>query len=184
MAQEMVMVLDDNGNPMGKKLPRHEAHNKQLWHETVHIWIVNEKRELLIQKRSADKRQYANVWHVSTAGHISAEETPMVTALREVEEELGLKIFERDLILIHRLKVMQVVPETKLQDKEWLCVYLVRINSNSGFNLQEEEVKEVRWISLHKLESDIRDPVKVKNYLNHPSSYYLETIDKIRQLIK
>lgn len=76
-----------------------------------------------------------------------------------------------------------MVPETGLEDKEWVDVYLVRIDSNIYFRFQDKEVREAKWISLDQLESDIKNPLKVKNYLNHPSSYYLETIGKIRKLI-
>jgi isopentenyldiphosphate isomerase len=179
----MVMELEESGNPAGKPLSRNKIHRLQLWHAAVHIWIVNEKGELLIQKRSAEKSQYANVWHISAAGHIGVGEKPLATAAREASEELGLGINESDFKFVCRTKVKQVVPETGLEDKEWLSVYLLKIDSGMDFKLQGEEVKAVRWISLDQLAADIKDVVKSKAYLNHPASHYLDTIAKIRQLI-
>lgn len=89
MPEEMVKVLDENGVPTGKVAPRKVVHENQEWHEAVHLWVVNEKGELLIQKRSVNKTQYANVWHISAAGHISGGESPMKTVLREVMRSWG-----------------------------------------------------------------------------------------------
>ena len=52
---------------------------------------MNEKGELLLQKRAANKKQNPNKWGVC-AGHIDAGETVEVSAIRELEEELGLKV--------------------------------------------------------------------------------------------
>jgi isopentenyldiphosphate isomerase len=185
MSEEEIETFDSNGNSIGKHTTRSQIHSKELWHQVAHVWIVNKKKEILLQKRSKDKKQYANVWHISAAGHIAYGEIPINSAARETAEEIGLNVNIRDLIYLGMEGVKQITPETGLEDKELINTYLFRLNSaKSKFILQNEEVKELRWITLDELESDIKDKNKYKNYLNHPKSYYLNTIKKIRKILK
>ena len=55
---------------------------------------------------------------------------------------------------------------------------------NKDLLLQSEEVRRVRFYPLDLLKKDLLDPIKSKEYLNHPQSYYLETIERIRALEK
>jgi isopentenyldiphosphate isomerase len=183
MNEEMIDLLNPDGTPTGKVVSRTSIHLSEQPHEVIHIWAINEKGELLIQKRSEHKKQYANVWDISLGEHISAGDTPLQSAQREAAEELGVNLPPKDLTLIGRLNVAQIVPETGLLDNEWANAYLVRLDSNTKLKLQTEEVKDTKWISLDQYESEIRDPERVKNYLNHPPSYLLETVAKIRSLI-
>lgn len=57
------MYLDENGNVTGEKRTRSEVHSKGLWHKAVHIWIVNDKRELILQKRSHEKITNPDMWN-------------------------------------------------------------------------------------------------------------------------
>ena len=182
MSEEKILVFDENGNSTDTLVPRSQIHDTELWHQVIHVWVVDEKGEILLQKRSANKKLYANVWHVSVAGHISAYDDPLDTAVRETNEEIGLPFTEKDFIFVHRTEVVQAVPETGFEDREWICVYLLKVNSSTlKIKLQQEEVVQVRWISLNEFETDIIDPKKSKMYLNHPQSYYLSTIGKIRE---
>lgn len=52
---ELLDVLDEKGNETGKVEDKDIIHEKGLWHKEVDAWIVNEKGEILIQKRAATK---------------------------------------------------------------------------------------------------------------------------------
>ena len=85
----------DQYNYIGEKIgtvDKEIAHEKGLWHKSVHVWIVNDKNEILLQYRSADKKLYPNTWDVSFAGHISAGESSIDAVIREGKEELGIKV--------------------------------------------------------------------------------------------
>lgn len=80
---------------------RHEAHQKGLWHAVSHLWITDlEKGCLYLQKRSLDKDQFGGYYDISSAGHIDPGERPAEAMVREVREELGLRLSERDLIFL------------------------------------------------------------------------------------
>ena len=60
----------------------------------MHIWIRRKTEkgyDLLLQKRSKQKDSFPGCYDISSAGHISAGDEPLETAIRELEEELGIK---------------------------------------------------------------------------------------------
>jgi len=62
------IYLGDNVTKVDE-LEREYAHDNNLWHREVAVWVINEKNEILLQKRSANKRHAPNKYAVC-AGHI------------------------------------------------------------------------------------------------------------------
>ncbi len=100
---ESLDLLDEDGNKTGVKKPKDEVHREGLPHRNVHVWIVNGKGEILLQKRAA-KLSFAFHWDASAAGHISAGSKPMTTAVKETFEELGLQLKEKELEFLFTVK--------------------------------------------------------------------------------
>jgi len=149
MSTEHYDVLDDKGNKTGEALPRSEVHAKGLWHRAAHIWIMNGKGELLIQRRSPTKYDSPNIWTVSVAGHISAGEESMPAALREIKEEVGIEVTAEECVFIGVAIQQTVTRNNTYFNNEFNDVYLVRKDiALEDFVLQEEEVAEVRYISV------------------------------------
>ena len=97
MAEELVDVIDEQGNKTGEVVSRNEAHAKGILHRTVHVWIINQAGEVLIARRAPEKETNANKWGVSSvAGHVRSGEEPIDAALAEVREEIDLKLEESD----------------------------------------------------------------------------------------
>src|SRR5579871_5231372 len=90
--QEYIDILDKEGNKTGESLDGKEIHKLGLPHRTVHIWLVNSRKQLLLQKRSKIKDAYPSCWDISAAGHISSGETSLEAAKKETREELGLDL--------------------------------------------------------------------------------------------
>ena len=53
--EELIDVLDKNGNKTGKILTREQIHKKGLCHRIVVIAIIDEKGNILMQQRSKNK---------------------------------------------------------------------------------------------------------------------------------
>ena len=83
-------IVDENDQVIGTEL-RSEVHGKNLLHRAVHILVFNTAGELLLQKRSASKDREPSKWDSSAAGHLEPGETYASGALRETEEELGIR---------------------------------------------------------------------------------------------
>ena len=97
MAKEYFDVLDENGNKTGEIKLRTEVHRDGDWHKAVHIWVLNNKREILLQRRCTNKDSFPNMLDTSCAGHLSAGDDALQGALRELEEELDFKIEKEEL---------------------------------------------------------------------------------------
>ncbi len=86
---EQFDIVDQNDCVIGKT-SRKEAHEKQLRHRAVHVFIFNSKGELFLQKRSRWKDVAPLLWDSSAAGHVASGDDYNETAPRELEEELGV----------------------------------------------------------------------------------------------
>lgn len=53
---ELIEIVDRNGNFTGQIIDKEEAHDKNLLHNEIAVFIINDKNQVLLQKRSANKR--------------------------------------------------------------------------------------------------------------------------------
>ena len=49
---EYLDIVDEQNNLTGKTEERDIIHEKGLWHREISVWIMNQKGEVLLQKRS------------------------------------------------------------------------------------------------------------------------------------
>ena len=82
-------VVDDENRVTGQA-SRHTVHKEKLKHRAVHIFVFNEKGDLFLQKRSRMKDANPGKWDSSAAGHLNAGSDYEESALRELQEELGV----------------------------------------------------------------------------------------------
>ena len=88
---EKLEIVDNEGHVIGLA-ERAELHrNPGLIHRVVHVLVFNNNGELLLQKRSIRKDVAPGKWDTSVGGHINPGEDVLAAALREMEEELGIK---------------------------------------------------------------------------------------------
>ncbi|MEX1111108.1 MAG: 16S rRNA (adenine(1518)-N(6)/adenine(1519)-N(6))-dimethyltransferase RsmA [Chthoniobacterales bacterium] len=87
---EMFDVVDEGDHVIATR-PRSEVHEKNLLHRAVHILVFNRQGELLLQKRSAWKDREPSKWDSSAAGHLEPGESYQAAAIRETDEELGIR---------------------------------------------------------------------------------------------
>ena len=90
--EEYFDVLNEKGNYTGRIETREKCHKDGLWHKAVHVWIVNDNNEILLQYRCAEKSLYPNLWDCSFAGHIGVGESSIEGLIREGKEELGIEV--------------------------------------------------------------------------------------------
>ena len=89
---EYIDIFDENNNLIEEAKEKKQAHKDGDFHRTAHVWIINDKKELLLQKRSPTKKTHPNFWDISGAGHIRTGETVPQGAVRE---ELPRLVVER-----------------------------------------------------------------------------------------
>ncbi|XP_073263985.1 nudix hydrolase 3-like [Populus alba] len=113
-------------------------------------------RKLLLQRRADCKDSWPDQWYISSAGHISAGDSSLVSAQRELQEELGISLpkYAFELIFIYLQEC--VINDGKFINNEFNDVYLVTTVDPiplEAFTLQETEVSAVKYISFKEYRS-------------------------------
>lgn len=154
---EYLEILDENGNKTGKIKLRSEVHKDGDWHKTVHIWLFNKDNEVLLQRRCPEKDSFPNMLDLSAGGHIIAGDTSISGAIREVKEELGITIKEKDLIFIKTLKHSLNYKDDFINN-QFEDIYIINKNIElDEITYQKEEISEVIFIAVDKLKQMVRE---------------------------
>lgn len=178
MADELIDVVDQNNRHLNIQKMKSEVHELNLWHRASHIWIYNSKGELLLQLRAKNKKLYPNKWDISVAGHVMANEEPVVSALREISEETGLSVDTENLEFI---QIRKKVNNGNNKVNEFYYVYLLKFDGDiNHLRLCEEEVEKVDFFPIAKIEQELRG--KHDKYFPH-GNYWFDTISKIKERI-
>ncbi len=155
---EMIDILDEQtGNKTGELILKSKAHKEGKWHGSVHILIVNkEHTKTLLQKRQSNKDLFPDMWDIAVGGHISAGESALISAERELYEELGLKPEQLKLKELDRVK--EQFTDGGIISCEFVTIFIAYKEVDlSEIKLQKEEVSEVKWCTKSELNKYISD---------------------------
>ncbi|KAI4379246.1 hypothetical protein MLD38_005569 [Melastoma candidum] len=151
---EYLDVLTRAGEKTGVSKPRSDVHRDGDYHRAVHVWIYAERtQELLLQKRAYCKDSWPGHWDISSAGHISARDSSLVSAQRELHEELGVILPKDAFELIFVFLQECVINDGTFINNEFNDVYLVTTLDPiplEAFTLQETEVSAVKYLPYDK----------------------------------
>lgn len=167
---ELLDVIDEHGQPTGEVLPREEIYRRGLWKWCVQLFIVNDRGQILLQRRAASKRRAPNAWDTSVAGHVSHGDTTRATAVRELREELGIVATEDELEPFGQLTIADDKPfvdppspagygraSSSWIDNQLNDVFILhRSFDPATLTLQSEEVAEVRWFTPAEFDEGLR----------------------------
>lgn len=152
---ELLDIRDVRGSRTGEVKERQRVHEDGDLHGTSHVWIVRRndrgKYELLLQKRSADKDSFPGCYDISSAGHIPAGQDYLPSAIRELEEELGICAAAEDLVFLgmHEGYCREEFYGKPFINHEISKVYLyIKPVDEKELILQKEEVDSVSWMEL------------------------------------
>jgi len=171
---EKVDVLDEFGRPTGEVVWKSEAHRRGLFHRCFHCWIAGEDTDgayLLVQRRAADKDTWPGRLDVTAAGHLQSGEGTLAGGLREIEEELGLRVDPGRLVSLGTRRIEQEI--TDGCDHEFHDVFLLLDGTPPReLRLQEGEVEAVLRIGLDAAEAlgAGRDSASAKEYASGEAS--------------
>jgi isopentenyl-diphosphate Delta-isomerase len=142
--KEIIDNVDENDKVIGKDT-RESIKKRKLNYRICHIWLLNQKGELMICKRPINNKAYAGLWTSTAGGHVKTGESYHKAALREAEEELGVK-----LNLNHKFKYHYLHPRG--------CHVFIDLwfaNYNQKLTLDKNEIIESRFISFTNLQQEI-----------------------------
>lgn len=127
---EFFDIVDENDHVVGRA-SRHDAHTKKLLHRAVHIFVFNAAGEMFLQKRSRWKDANPSKWSSSAAGHVNAGDDYETTAVREIEEELG--------VTANDVRLITAIAPSRATG--WEFVRLYRASHDGPFQLPCSEVE-------------------------------------------
>lgn len=154
--EELVDVLDENGMYTGKIESRENCGKKGLWHKAVCIFIVNSNEQVLLQKRSANKKTWPNMWDVTAGGNVLAGEFGFEAIIRECKEELGIELSKNDITFIG--SVISANKRGDIINNYFNEYYIVNKEvDETKLQLQKEEVAEVKWIDKDEIIERIKN---------------------------
>ncbi|HAM72796.1 MAG TPA: hypothetical protein DCM86_14235 [Verrucomicrobiales bacterium] len=136
-AEEIFDVVNERDEVIDRR-PRSEVHRRGLLHRAVHVLVFNARGEIFLQKRSMLKDCFPGTWDSSASGHLDSGEEYDACAVRELREEIGLRIETPP----ERLFRVEACPETGFE-----FVWVYRCRSEGPFVLQPSEVEKGGWFS-------------------------------------
>jgi len=137
MTEEIFDVVNERDEVIGKA-PRKEVHARGLWHRAVHVLVFNARGEVFLQKRSLKKDIAAGKWDSSASGHLDSGEDYDACAVREVREEIGLRLAQTP----QRLFKIDACQETG-----WEFCWIYRCENEGPFVLHPDEIETGAWFA-------------------------------------
>jgi isopentenyl-diphosphate delta-isomerase type 1 len=137
MNDEIFDVVNERDEVIGRKL-RREVHRDGDKHRAVHVLVFNSRGEVFLQKRSMSKDTFPGAWDSSSSGHLDCGEDYDACAIRELREEIGLRLETCP----KRLFKIAACLET---GQEFVWVY--RCEHEGPFTLHPEEIERGEWFA-------------------------------------
>ncbi len=140
--QELFYLVDENDRVLGP-ITRKKAHqDSSKIHRSIAIVILNERGEILLQKRSLLKDMDPGVWSISVGGHVTFGDDYETTAKRELKEELGVTL---------PLEAKLTYMAAKSDETEMVRVFVAKAPKYLTFKLDLDEVDQVEWVGTEAL---------------------------------
>ncbi len=145
---EIIALVDKDDKVIGSAT-RREVHTKGLLHRETCVYILGTKKGLYLQKRADN-----GFWDHPVGGHFPKEQDYGEAAVREIYEELGLKVKENELEELGK----ENISNKEKTNNRFVKVFMLKkdIDQNE-LRLDAGEVAEVRLFSKRELEKLINE---------------------------
>ena len=148
---EKLILVDENDNIIGYE-NKNTCHQGQgILHRAFSIFIFNDKKELLLQKRSAQKPLWGEYWSNTCCSHPRKGENYENATVRRLKEELGL---ECPMKFLYKFQY-QAGFGNKGSENELCSVYIGKSNDEPIVN--KNEIAEWKYVSMDDLDKDLQE---------------------------
>lgn len=137
MSVEIFDVVNEKDEVVGRET-RGEVHRRGLMHRAVHVLVFNSRGQVFLQKRSMKKDRQPGLWDSSASGHLDSGEAYDHCAVRELGEEIGLRLETAPQRLFK-------LPASCQTDQEHVWIY--RCEAEGPFTLHPEEIETGGWFT-------------------------------------
>ena len=152
MSEELVILVDENDNPIGseEKVKCHLPDGKL--HRAFTALLFDEDGRLVLTRRAKEKMLWPNDWDGTFASHPRESETYVSSGERRMPEELGIK---GTLDYLHKFEYH--VPYKDVGSENEICGTLIGIiDKSTELKEIEGEIDEIKWISSKELIAELK----------------------------
>ena len=168
--EEQVILLNQKDEEIGS-LSLLESHltekveQDNLIHRAFSVFIFNQKNELLLQQRSANKMAFPLQWTNSVCSHplhnlgenIDKQIGTKKAAIRRISDELNLKEDIQGLCLVDKIYYTAVANEF-FSESEIDYIYLYRRTFDSDLiDFNKREINDIAWVGRQDFDQFIKD---------------------------
>lgn len=155
--EEKSVIVDDKDDPIGFK-KRAEIERDDIYRVSA-LWIVNNKEQILLAKRSATKTNDPGKWGPAVSGTVAQGEEYLDNILKETQEEIGIEIGNYNFKEIDKIR-------TRDRHNFFCQWYLLKEDLDiSKLVFQKDEVDELAWVN--------KDDFK-KSLASNPEKYTID----------
>jgi 8-oxo-dGTP pyrophosphatase MutT (NUDIX family) len=153
----LIATYNKHNQPTGHTMTITDALRKGAWCRGAHIIICTTDGHVLLQKRAASMVMHPSQIDMSAGGYVDAGETPEQAAVREVHEEFGISIKQRDLQLIKVRRQNHRWPKMRKRNRAFIYSYVVVLPSMLDVShVQFSEVEWARFVPLATAKQFVR----------------------------
>jgi len=149
MTTDFVILVNKSDKKIGL-MPKMEAHEKGVLHRAFSVFIFNNKRQLLLQKRNLNKYHSPGLWTNTCCSHQRDGESNINAGIRRLQDEMGFKTDLKEIgSFIYKVKFDNGLIEHELD-------YILVGEYENDVEPNPQEVDDWKWIGLEEINNDIK----------------------------
>jgi isopentenyl-diphosphate Delta-isomerase len=136
--EEWFDVVNERDEVIGRAT-RREVHATGKWHRAVHVMVFDHEGRVFLQKRSMLKDLSPGLWDSSCSGHLDAGEDYDAAAVRELGEEIGVRLSAGS-VPTRWFRV------AACEQTGWEFVWIYRLRYDGELTLDPLEIQFGEWV--------------------------------------
>ncbi len=147
--KDRVILVNEKDEWQGT-MEKMQAHKEGVLHRAFSVFVLNEKNEMLLQRRAMHKYHSPGLWSNTCCSHPMPGESTLAAAHRRLQEEMG---FDCDLVAAFEFRYSSPVGNGLIEN-EYDHIYIGAYNDEITINA--EEASEYEYMPLHVVEEKIK----------------------------
>lgn len=154
MKEEQVILVDERDQAIGL-MPKLEAHQKAVLHRAFSVFILNDKKEIMLQQRAQQKYHSPLLWTNTCCSHQREGESNIEAGNRRLFEEMGIATDLKELFHF----IYKAPFDNGLTEHELDHVMIGYFNGNP--NINTHEVEDWKWMKIEDTKKDMAENPEV-----------------------
>lgn len=147
--EEQVILVNQKDEPIGL-MPKLQAHEEALLHRAFSVFVLNDKNEIMLQQRAANKYHSPLLWTNTCCSHQRQGEANIDAGKRRLQEEMGFSVALKELFSF----IYKAPFDNGLTEHEFDHVMIGYFNEKP--NINKEEVEDWKWMSIEAVKDDMQ----------------------------